>query len=220
MKPKRHTVQLDGDGFRVLGCFGADACARRTQDAPDLPQRIHDAVDAIGIGAIRRAQGRSTDAFHGIVKINISYCPNACARSQIADVGLIGARVPALDAQACEACGACSEVCREDAIRLDDDGFVTGVDHTACVNCGECINACPTDALYEARTGFRLMLGGKLGRHPRFAEELSGLLSPEKLPELVARCIRNYLRLARGRERMGDVVSRVGAAALVQEDAD
>ena len=171
-------------------------------------------------GEAQRKRGCAPDKAHHIIKVSISYCPNACARSQIADIGLIGASAPVATPEACIACGACSEVCRENAVRLDKAGALVGIAPSACLNCGACIPACPTEAIGLKNQGFRLMLGGKLGRHPRFAEELSGLRRPEDVPALTARCVRNFLRLAQGRERMGDVVTRVGAAALAQEDTD
>ncbi|BBD08644.1 4Fe-4S dicluster domain-containing protein [Desulfovibrio ferrophilus] len=220
MKPKRHTVELAGDGFHITACFGADACEHRALNAPELPQRIFDALTELGVGETLRQRIGSTLKAHNIIKISISYCPNACARSQIADVGLIGAAAPNFNPECCIACGACSDVCREGAIRLDEAGILTSIDREKCANCGACTKVCLNGCIVDASTGFRLMLGGKLGRHPRFAEELTGLRQPDDIPVLVARCIKNYLKLAQGHERMGDVVNRVGAAALSRPDSE
>ncbi len=46
----------------------------------------------------------------------------------------------------CTACGACVDVCPQDAITIDE---VAIVDHDACVDCGACIDECPNDAIVE-----------------------------------------------------------------------
>lgn len=211
------TVRLEDDGLCVLACFGADACPRRVLDAPGLPEDVFRALAALE----PRAEDRERPAHkaHTVLKAGISYCPNACARSQIADIGLIAACVPRVDPAPCAACGACAEACREDAVRLDGDGRLAGIDPAACLGCGECARACPTDALVHGAPGFRLLLGGKLGRHPRLGEELPGLRDPWDVPALAAESVRAFRRLALGRERMGDVVARLGAGSLLGEGA-
>lgn len=218
MTAKRSTIELTGDGFSITACRGGVDCKHSALDAPDLPQRLFEALEGLGIGdALRQRVGTPLRAHH-LIRVAISYCPNSCGRSQIADVGLIGADMPKVDTSCCSACGACSEVCRDNAILLDEDGTVIGVDRNRCLGCGDCAAACTGGCLSSGTQGFRLMLGGKLGRHPRFAEELTGLHTAANLPPIVARCVANYLQLARGHERMGDVVSRVGAARLASPD--
>lgn len=219
MQPTRHTVTIPGRGTLVTGCAGADACPRRTQDAPDLPRAIADAVAA----ALHRADAAPPDGApvppHKTLKVAVSYCPNSCARSQIADVGCIGAATPVADPAPCTACGACSAVCREDAVRLDYEDRIAAIDLDRCVHCGACADACPTGALTVGRRGFRLLLGGKLGRHPRFGDELPGLYTPQELPALAAHAVGVYLAERRPGERMGDVVARLGAAAFLRREA-
>jgi len=44
----------------------------------------------------------------------------------------------------CVACGACVDVCPEDAITCDD---VAVVDEEKCLDCGACVDECPSDAI-------------------------------------------------------------------------
>lgn len=210
----KSTIHLEGDGFVVTACRGANGCPRRAEDAPDLAYGIHAALERIHVGERLRERLGNPLRAHNIIKVAISYCPNACGRSQIADVGLIGACLPQVAAEACIGCGQCAEACKEDAVRLDPDGFIYNIDTDACLGCGGCINACPAEALLPSATGFRLMLGGKLGRHPRFAEELPGIQHTQSLPALTASCIEQYMQRAKGHERVGDVITRLGAQAL------
>ncbi|MDR3075214.1 MAG: 4Fe-4S binding protein [Candidatus Methanoplasma sp.] len=46
----------------------------------------------------------------------------------------------------CVACGACVDVCPQDAITVDD---VAVIDKDKCVDCGACIDECPSDAIVE-----------------------------------------------------------------------
>lgn len=217
MKKQRHTVTIQGPGVLITGCFGADACPHRTQDAPKLPRAV---ADALGVPREEDGAKPSPPAMgHKTLKIFISYCPNACARSQIADVGLIGAARPVVSPDMCTACGACEDTCREDAVIMTDGGTIVGIDRDTCVNCGACAKVCPEGAITIAERGFRLMLGGKLGRHPRFADELPGLYTAEELPALAARAVAFYHSNKKPGERMGDTVSRLGAEAFIAEDA-
>ena len=103
---------------------------------------------------------------HHEFRISVSDCPNACSRPQIVDVGLIGAGKPRIsDRGACTQCEACVQVCREEAVTLNGDS--PEIDDQRCLACGKCILECPTGTLEEGDSGFRILLGGKLGRHPQ-----------------------------------------------------
>jgi len=46
---------------------------------------------------------------------------------------------------ACTSCGACAEVCPENAISESSEIFV--IDKEACTDCGACETSCPVDAI-------------------------------------------------------------------------
>jgi len=52
--------------------------------------------------------------------------------------------VAVVDAEACIECGACDEVCPENAISMDETAIV---DQTQCTGCGLCLEECPTEAI-------------------------------------------------------------------------
>jgi dissimilatory sulfite reductase (desulfoviridin) alpha/beta subunit len=70
--------------------------------------------------------------------------------------------------------------------------------------------ACPTRTLQEEKRGFRTQVGGKLGRHPRLAEELPGIYCPEEILEILGRCLDHYQKQCRHGERFGEVLDRTG----------
>ena len=52
--------------------------------------------------------------------------------------------VAKVNADECVGCGACEDVCPQDAITVDD---IAVIDADACVDCGACADECPNDAI-------------------------------------------------------------------------
>lgn len=54
-----------------------------------------------------------------------------------------------IDAAKCTACGACTEVCPEEAISEGkvDDKDVYIIDPKLCIDCGACVEVCPEEAI-------------------------------------------------------------------------
>jgi dissimilatory sulfite reductase (desulfoviridin) alpha/beta subunit len=55
---------------------------------------------------------------------------------------------------------------------MDPGAEVPAVDRSKWVMCGKCVKVCPSGAMEEAEKGWRIMVGGKLGRHPQLGREL------------------------------------------------
>ena len=149
---------------------------------------------------------------HGF-RVSLSDCPNACSRPQIADIGLIGATSPHVTDAGCSRCGACQDVCREGAIELSEDSEQPRIDPSKCVSCGACVRACPTAALAEGEKGHRLLLGGKLGRHPQLGRELKGIYSRKDSMKIVDKCLHHYVRNCVEGERFGEILNRTGVCS-------
>jgi len=50
-----------------------------------------------------------------------------------------------VDVDKCTGCGACVDVCPNDALVLEGDKIK--VDEPNCIDCGVCVDECPVDAL-------------------------------------------------------------------------
>ena len=81
------------------------------------------------------------------------------------------------------------------------------------MSCGKCVDVCPTGTLSGERCGYRVLLGGKLGRHPRLAEALPDIYSEEEVVQIVQRCLTFY----KG-HRFADLLSETDINRLVAKD--
>ncbi|MBL0716494.1 MAG: sulfite reductase, partial [Desulfosarcina sp.] len=64
---------------------------------------------------------------------------------------------------------------------------------------------CPTGTIFKKKSGFRILLGGKLGRHPRLAEELPGIFSEDEALEIVKQCIDYYKKNSKKGARFANI---------------
>ncbi|MFC1825179.1 4Fe-4S binding protein, partial [Thermodesulfobacteriota bacterium] len=132
-------------------------------------------------------------------------CPNVCSQPQIRDVGIIGASEPEVTAEACTLCRACVDVCKENAVLLEQPDAPPLIDFNKCLKCGKCIEACPTGTIVTKRKAYRIQLGGKLGRHPQLAEELPDMYGENEVVDILNRCLAYYKSRSKKGERFAEI---------------
>lgn len=201
-------------GYQVETCFGPSGCPNRAFAADGFADRAEDLLQGRRLKEFLQERVPGKLKMHHEFRLSCSDCPNACSRPQIADIGLIGACRPAITGAECTECEACIEVCREDAIVLKDGRPV--IDFEKCVDCGKCIEVCPTGTLEAGAKGFRILVGGKLGRHPKLGSELPGLYGEDEALAVIARCLDHYERNCREGERFGEILERTGCGDIAE----
>lgn len=195
-------------GYQLDQCFGPSGCPHRAVVGDPLLARLRDLLEGADLLGFLRQTVTGELKFHHEFRVSLADCPNACSQPQIKDIGILGACAPALgDAAACTQCGACVEACPEQAVRLEAATGAPVIDLPACLLCGRCPGACPTGSLTRGLRGYRVQLGGKLGRHPRLARELPGVRSEDEVVDIVARCLAFYKRRSRNGRRFADLLS-------------
>ncbi len=202
-------------GYRIETCFGPGGCPNQAVGDNDLAECLEKLVSGKNLREFLKEKVRGPLKMHHEFCIVISDCPNACSRPQITDIGIIGAWLPRVTDETCSDCGMCLEACKEGAILLAENAPV--INHDKCLMCGQCINACPTGTIKGPERGYRLLVGGKLGRHPQLGKELPGIYSPDDVLKIVDHCLRHFTEYNEKGERFGQILNRTGCEVLSTE---
>ncbi len=196
-------------GFQLETCFGNSGCPNRIGDTQRLQQDIESLLQKEDIlGFLKSRVGHHDLKFHHEFRVALAECPNACSQPQIRDIGIIGAASPMIVENKCTHCNQCIKVCRENAVAILPMMNAPAIENNLCVRCGLCIAACPTGAIATGQTGYRIVLGGKLGRRPRLAEELPGIFDETQVINTVKHCIHFYKQKNRLGERFGEILEK------------
>ena len=195
-------------GYQVETCFGPGGCPNRAVADDELGKELEDLLKSHDLRNFLKTRVQGPLKMHHEFRVSLCDCPNACSRPQIADVGLVGAVSPRVTEIECSRCEICREVCSEDAIELSQNSEVPWIDRAKCVSCGECVRACPSGTLVVEKEGYRLLLGGKLGRHPQLAHELEGIYSRKDAIKIINKCLQHYISNCTRGERFGEIINR------------
>lgn len=202
-------------GYQLESCFGASGCPNRAVIEDAFTQKVGHLFESKNIKDFLKKSVNGPLKLHHEFRVSISDCPNACSRPQIADLGLIGAVRPVCSTDKCTQCEACAQGCREQAVSMHPSGKGVRLDSAACVSCGQCVKLCTTGALKPYEVGYRIQVGGKLGRHPQLAKELPGVFTPSEALSIVNKCVDHYMRCCRSGERFGEILHRTGLDTLI-----
>ena len=215
---KRYLTGMSSEikGYQIDTCFGPNGCPNRANAGEGLMEKIESVLKEENLLAFLKQSVNGDLKFHHEFRITLADCPNACSQPQIKDIGIIGAEKPVITDQACSQCELCVDACREDAVSLKSDEEVPGIDFERCLACGKCMAVCPTGTLMSDCKGYRVQLGGKLGRHPRLARELPGIYSEAEVLAIVKNCLRIYKQKSTGGRRFADLFSDADFEELVR----
>jgi anaerobic sulfite reductase subunit C len=201
------SMSSDIKGYQIETCFGPGGCPNRAVISDRLVAQIETDVKKEDLLGFLQKTVKGDLKIHHEFRITLADCPNACSQPQIKDIGIIGACAPVVTDEPCSMCEACVNACREEAIRLDAAKENPIIDNDRCLKCGKCIPECPTGTLAEGQNGFRVQLGGKLGRHPQLARELPGIYDENTVMRIVKDCLRFYKEHSTRGERFGQILT-------------
>lgn len=193
-------------GYQVDTCFGPGGCPNRAVIGDNLIKKIERLLKNQGLVGFLRKRVNGKLKFHHEFRVTIAECPNACSQPQIKDIGIIGAIAPKITGKACTLCSACVDACQEKAIIINIDENAPKIDMGRCLKCGECVRVCPSGTLSEGIKGFKVLLGGKLGRHPKLARELPGIYDEDKVLRIIKDSVDFFKANSKHGERFGEIL--------------
>lgn len=203
------------DYYKIKKCFD---CPNRVVDLDSLENKLRGVIGQLNYNSLISSRiNPDRSLHHQLFHIALAGCPNSCSQPQIKDFGVQGQACPEAG-EGCNQCGLCVEACPEESITMNDDGVI--IDRDKCLNCGLCARACPTGAMTISHNGFKVLAGGKLGRHPRLASELCALGDEDDVARILKQCIRLYLNEGRPGERFGSILARAGLNGIKLSPSD
>ncbi len=203
-------------GYQVETCFGGNGCPNKIGSADGLVEQLEALFRKEDILSLLRQQVKGNLKFHHEFRVAVAECPNGCSQPQIKGIGIIAAARPGVTQEPCTGCSACVDACPEGAICLTENPPQPEIDLDRCLMCEKCVRACPSGTLATAAQGYRVQLGGRLGRHPRLAMEVPGIHTESQVIEIVERCIRFYRAKSRHGERFSNLLTRAEFEKIVQ----
>lgn len=201
-------------GYQLDTCFGSGGCPHTVCDTGPLQEALTRVLKSHKIREFLKSRIRGPLKFHHEFKVAIAGCPNGCSQPQIRDVGILAVTRPAFNAEACSGCRRCTAVCPDNAMFIEEEAV--GFRGDLCMDCGRCIPVCHEGALTMAETGYRILLGGRLGRHPRLGVPLSGIYGAEETAAIVSAAISFWKEQPDPLERFAKMFRKEDAATILE----
>jgi anaerobic sulfite reductase subunit C len=202
------------DGYGLQPCRGLEGtCPFALVKDPSLAHRIDLAVRASAWWQRFNPDSGPARPHHARVRVAVAACPNACTMPQIRDIGIIATVTPQAIRPECNGCGGCERTCREAAIVVRSGRAV--LHEERCVGCGQCIQSCPQQVIDSSPVRLRILVGGRMGRHPRWAQDIyeADLASAD---DVLRAFLDGVAREMRPAEHLADAVERIGIDRLRQ----
>lgn len=155
----------------------------------------------------------ATLALHGASRFNLvmTGCPNCCVSPFMKDFGIIMLHRVEITDNECTFCGNCLKMCFDNAIQLTDQGPV--IDRDKCAMCELCARDCPTDTLVTGARGFKVVAGGRAGRHPHLAVTIESFADKNRVLEILKNAIA-VLRNAQPGDTLAGIIEKQGTSVI------
>lgn len=144
--------------------------------------------------------------FHNKFKMAISGCPNSCSQPQIKDISIVGYHIPKIERGRCVGCKQCVSSCSDRMITVADE---PNIDVEGCIHCGRCIQACPTGSIEMFQKGYRIYMGGRLGRKPHLAKPIADVEDIDELENILRNLIVFYKECVEEKKSFSKVVEEM-----------
>lgn len=190
-------------GFMIEHC--RTNCPKAARNWQIVSDKLN--IELLNMNLMKALQDKfSSINHHHIPKIALAGCPNGCSQPQIKDLSISGYVTPEISDAPCLSCQACVRSCLENAITWQSNRIE--VDKTRCLACGDCLHVCPSGTITEGERGWELRFGGRVGRHPRFAESAGCVTEDDDVVTWIIETLSNYVQEGLPQERLSHFLER------------
>lgn len=210
----REMLNRDIDLFTVHACRAepVDRNFDPWELKPEIERKLRE-LDLTRIIADKLPLKRPISNHHKFI-IALAGCANGCVTPEARTFGISGVMKPKITDRECNECYLCVDACRQNAIILRKGR--PEIDSGACDYCGQCIKVCPGKVYEPEQTGYRVFVGGRLGRFHQPAFVLFRITDRETMMRALEAMVMLYRDEAVGEESIADLVKRLGPAPFYQ----
>ena len=199
-------IEINERTYELQTCRGFEGkCSFSLVKDTELTERIQNLIDNISSPQADISK-KPYCSSHKRIKIALAACPNACTMPQIKDFSINARLFPNEVTTDCNGCANCESACREQAISVTNNKAKISEEH--CLGCGMCIKACPSSAITHQEPVFKILIGGRMGRHPKWAEEIC-TVHADKVCDTLNSFINKVVPELSPGERISELVNRL-----------
>ena len=186
------------NGYIIENC--SPNCPRAAQSWEALEEQIKLHLDTLQLTTLLNQKFKPLTYFN-MPKINLAGCPNGCSQPLIKDFGITGFITPMVETvNLCLDCNACVVACSEKALNVSNGSV--NIDYSLCISCGDCLRVCTSGTLRPSERGWNLYLGGRVGRHPHFAELFGKTQEDGQIVKWIIEILKDYVGFCPPEERL------------------
>ncbi len=199
---------IDSRYFSVKMCGGAMGCPMTLIDVKRVAQTIAERIEKSDLPKVIESRVKGPLLTHYKFRVAVAGCPNCCSEPHIKDFGVNGQSRPVTTENPCIACLQCVKACKENSVFVNMKQV--SFDYSECVHCGQCSRVCPTQTIMPEGVAYRVLAGGKLGRHPQLAQVVAELVDEERVYQELEAHLQLLIEHGKPGERLGSLLNRLG----------
>jgi len=179
---------------------------------PELERKLRD-LNVTAVMADKLGLKRPVSTHHRFV-VAVAGCAAGCSTPEGRNFGIAGVVRPQVTDAKCTECYACVDACRQHAIVIRRGR--PEIANAVCDFCGRCTKVCPSGSIAAAEKGYRVFVGGRLGRFHQPGFVLFRLTDKQTMMNALGAVIGLIHDEAQGEENLSELMKRLGPAPLYQ----